>query len=233
MPKRGKKYTAAAAMIEREALYDTADALELVIKAAPAKFDETVEVHLKLGVDGRHADQQVRGAIVLPHGTGKTSRVLVFAKGPKEAEAKEAGADFVGGDDMAEKIQKEGWFDFDVVVATPDMMGVVGKLGKLLGPKGLMPNPKSGTVTMDVTKALEEIKAGKVEYRLDKTNIIHTPIGKVSFGQEKLIDNFNALVEAVVKAKPSAAKGQYLRSVTVASTMGPGVKVNPMKIGSN
>jgi large subunit ribosomal protein L1 len=233
MPKRGKKYQAAAALVERMTLYDTTEAIDLVIKAAPAKFDETVEVHLKLGVDGRHADQQVRGAIVLPHGTGKTSRVLVFAKGPKETEAKEAGADFVGGEDMAEKIQKEGWFDFDVVVATPDMMGVVGKLGKVLGPKGLMPNPKSGTVTMDVTKALEDIKAGKVEYRLDKTNIIHTAIGKVSFGQEKLADNFNALVEAVVKAKPSVAKGQYLRSVTVASTMGPGVKVNPLKIGTN
>jgi len=233
MPKRGKNYTAAAALVDRAALYETNEALDLVIKAAPAKFDETVEVHLKLGVDGRHADQQVRGAIVLPHGTGKTSRVLVFAKGPKEAEAKEAGADYVGGEEMADKIQKEGWFDFDVVVATPDMMGVVGKLGKLLGPKGLMPNPKSGTVTMDVTKALEDIKAGKVEYRLDKTNIIHTPIGKVSFGQEKLADNFNALVEAVVKAKPTAAKGQYLRSVTLASTMGPGVKVNPARIGSN
>jgi len=233
MPKRGKNYKAAAALVDRDTLYDTTEALDLVIKAAPAKFDETVEVHLKLGVDGRHADQQVRGAIVLPHGTGKTSKVLVFAKGPKETEAKEAGADYVGGEDMAERIQKEGWFDFDVVVATPDMMGIVGKLGKLLGPKGLMPNPKSGTVTMDVTKALEDIKAGKVEYRLDKTNIIHTPIGKVSFGQEKLADNFNALVEAVVKAKPSAAKGQYLRSVTVASTMGPGVKVNPLKIGTN
>ena len=233
MPKRGKKYTAAAALVDRDTLYDTTEALDLVIKAAPAKFDETVEIHLKLGVDGRHADQQVRGAIVLPHGTGKTSKVLVFAKGPKETEAKEAGADYVGGEDMADKIQKEGWFDFDVVVATPDMMSVVGKLGKVLGPKGLMPNPKSGTVTMDVTKALEEIKAGKVEYRLDKTNIIHTPIGKVSFGQEKLVDNFNALVEAVVKAKPSAAKGQYLRSVTVTSTMGPGVKVNPLKVGTN
>ena len=233
MPKRSRKYKEVAALVDRATLYEPGDALDLVIKAAPAKFDETVEVHLKLGVDGRHADQQVRGAIVLPHGTGKTARVLVFAKGPKETEAREAGADFVGGDDMAEKIQKEGWFEFDVVVATPDMMGVVGKLGKLLGPKGLMPNPKSGTVTMDVTKALEDIKAGKVEYRLDKTNIIHTPIGKVSFGQEKLIDNFNALVEAVVKAKPTAAKGQYLRSVTVASTMGPGVKVNPLRIGAN
>ena len=233
MPKRGKKYTAAAALINRDSLYDADEALDLVVQAAPAKFDETVEVHLKLGVDGRHADQQVRGAIVLPHGTGKTSKVLVFAKGPKETEAKEAGADFVGGEDMAEKIQKEGWFDFDVVVATPDMMSVVGKLGKVLGPKGLMPNPKSGTVTMDVAKALEEIKAGKVEYRLDKTNIIHTPIGKVSFGKEKLNDNFNALIDAVVKAKPSAAKGQYLKSVTVTSTMGPGVKVNPLKVGTN
>ena len=233
MPKRGKKYVAAAALIDRAETYEPADALDLVVKAAPAKFDETVEVHLKLGVDGRHADQQVRGAIVLPHGTGKTSKVLVFAKGPKETEAREAGADHVGGEDMAERIQKEGWFDFDVVVATPDMMGVVGKLGKILGPKGLMPNPKSGTVTMDITKALEDIKAGKVEYRLDKTNIIHTPIGKVSFGQEKLLDNFSALVEAVVKAKPSAAKGQYLRSVTVVSTMGPGVRVNPLRIGAN
>jgi len=233
MPKRGKKYTAAAALVDRAMLYETAEALDLVVKAAPAKFDETVEVHLKLGVDSRHADQQVRGAIVLPHGTGKTARVLVFAKGPKETEAKEAGADYVGGDDMAEKIQKEGWFDFDVVVATPDMMGVVGKLGKLLGPKGLMPNPKSGTVTMDVAKALEDIKAGKVEYRLDKTNIIHSPIGKVSFGSEKLKDNFDALVEAIVKAKPTVAKGQYLRSITVTSTMGPGVRVNPARVVNN
>ena len=233
MPKRGKKYQEAAKLVERQNLYDSSEALDLVIKAAPAKFDETVEVHLKLGVDGRHADQQVRGAIVLPNGTGKTQRVLVFAKGPKEQEAKDAGADYVGADELAEKIQKESWFDFDVVVATPDMMGVVGKLGKLLGPKGLMPNPKSGTVTMDITHALEEIKAGKVEYRLDKTNIIHTPIGKVSFGTEKLLGNFNALVEAVVKAKPAAAKGQYLRSITVASTMGPGVKVNPARVGNN
>ena len=233
MPKRGKKYQAAAELVDRATLYETDEALNLVVKAAPAKFDETVEVHLKLGVDGRHADQQVRGALVLPHGTGKTARVLVFAKGPKETEAKEAGADYVGGEDMAEKIQKEGWFDFDVVIATPDMMSVVGKLGKLLGPKGLMPNPKSGTVTMDVTKALEDVKAGKVEYRLDKTNIIHTPIGKVSFGPEKLKDNFDALVEAVVKAKPSAAKGQYLRSVTVASTMGPGVRINPARVVNN
>ena len=233
MPKRGKKYIAAAALVDRATLYEASDALDLVIKAAPAKFDETVEIHLKLGVDGRHADQQVRGAIVLPHGTGKTARVLVFAKGPKETEAKEAGADYVGAEDMAEKIQKEGWFEFDAVVATPDMMGVVGRLGKLLGPKGLMPNPKSGTVTMDITRALEDIKAGKVEYRLDKTNIIHTPIGKVSFGQEKLMDNFSALVEAVVKAKPSAAKGQYLRSVTVTSTMGPGIRVNPARLVNN
>ena len=233
MPKRGKKYLAAAELVDRATLYETEEALDLVVKAAPAKFDETVEVHLKLGVDGRHADQQVRGAIVLPHGTGKTAKVLVFAKGPKETEAKEAGADYVGGEDMAEKIQKENWFDFDVVIATPDMMSVVGKLGKVLGPKGLMPNPKSGTVTMDVAKALEDVKAGKVEYRLDKTNIIHTPIGKVSFGAEKLKDNFNALVEAVVKAKPSAAKGQYLRSVTVTSTMGPGVKINPARVVNN
>jgi large subunit ribosomal protein L1 len=229
MPKRGKGYKEAAKLIDRAALYDPVDALGLVIKSARAKFDETVEVHVKLGVDGRHADQQVRGAIVLPHGTGKSVRVLVFAKGPKEAEAKEAGADYVGADDMAQRIQSEGWFDFDVVVATPDMMGVVGKLGKLLGPKGLMPNPKSGTVTNDITKALEDIKAGKVEYRLDKSNIIHTPIGKVSFGEEKLAANFTALLEAIVKAKPSAAKGQYLRSVTLASTMGPGVRVNPVR----
>jgi len=232
MPKRGKKYQEAAKLVERQTLYDATEALDLVLKAAPAKFDETVEVHLKLGVDGRHADQQVRGAIVLPNGTGKSQRVLVFAKGPKEQEAKDAGADYVGAEELADKIQKESWFDFDVVVAPPDMMSVVGRLGKLLGPKGLMPNPKSGTVTMDIAKALEEIKAGKVEYRLDKTNIIHTPIGKVSFGTEKLLGNFNALVEAVVKAKPAAAKGQYLRSVTVASTMGPGVKVNPARVGN-
>ena len=233
MPKRGKKYQEAAKLVEKETLYETAEALDLVVKSAPAKFDETVEVHYRLGVDGRHADQQVRGAIVLPHGTGKSVKVLVFAKGPKEAEAKEAGADYVGAEDLAEKIQKENWFDFDVVVATPDMMGVVGRLGKILGPKGMMPNPKSGTVTMDITKALEDIKAGKVEYRLDKTNIIHTPIGKVSFGPEKLQANFNALTEAVLKAKPAAAKGQYLKSVTLASTMGPGVKVNPAKLGNN
>ena len=230
MPKRGKKYQEAAKLIDRQNLYEIEEAVDLAVKAAPAKFDETMEVHIKLGVDGRHADQQVRGAIVLPHGTGKTKKVLVFAKGPKAQEAEAAGADYVGAEEMAQKIQTENWFDFDVVVATPDMMGVVGRLGKVLGPKGLMPNPKSGTVTMDVEKALQEIKAGKVEYRLDKTNIIHTPIGKVSFGAEKLTENFNALLEAVVKAKPAAAKGQYLRSVTVTSTMGPGVKVNPALI---
>jgi len=230
MPKRGKIYKESAKLVDRSKLYDVNEALSLAVQTAKAKFDETVEVHIKLGVDGRHADQQVRGAIVLPHGTGKTKKVLVFAKGPKAAEAEAAGADYVGAEELATKIQTENWFDFDVVVATPDMMGVVGRLGKLLGPKGLMPNPKSGTVTMDIERALQEIKAGKVEYRLDKTNIIHTPIGKVSFGPEKLTDNFNALLEAVVKAKPAAAKGQYLKSVTVASTMGPGVKVNPIKI---
>lgn len=230
MPKRSKGYKEAAASYDKTALYDANEALKIVTDAAKAKFDETVEVHIKLGVDGRHADQQVRGAIVLPNGTGKSKKVLVFAKGPKAQEAEAAGADYVGAEEMAQKIQTENWFDFDVVVATPDMMGVVGRLGKLLGPKGLMPNPKSGTVTMEVEKALQEIKAGKVEYRLDKTNIIHTPIGKVSFGPEKLAVNFNALLEAVVKAKPAAAKGQYLRSVTVASTMGPGVKVNPALI---
>jgi len=230
MPKRGKKYQEAAKLVDKQNLYDINEAMELVVKTAPAKFDETIEVHIRLGVDGRHADQQVRGAIVLPHGTGKTKKVLVFAKGPKAQEALDAGADYVGAEEMAQKIQTENWFDFDVVVATPDMMGVVGRLGKVLGPKGLMPNPKSGTVTMDVAKALEEIKAGKVEYRLDKTNIIHTPIGKKSFGAEKLNENFNALLEAVVKAKPAAAKGQYLKNVTVAATMGPGVKINPTKI---
>lgn len=230
MPKRGKNYKAAVASYDKAALHEVAESLKIVTETSKAKFDETVEVHIKLGVDGRHADQQVRGAIVLPHGTGKIKKVLVFAKGPKAQEAEAAGADYVGAEEMAQKIQTENWFDFDVVVATPDMMGVVGRLGKILGPKGLMPNPKSGTVTMDVEKALQEIKAGKVEYRLDKTNIIHTPIGKVSFGPEKLVDNFNALLEAVVKAKPAAAKGQYLRSVTVTSTMGPGVKVNPALI---
>ena len=232
--KRGKKYVEAAKAVDRATLYDAPEAISLVKKAAVAKFDETIEVHIRTGCDGRHADQQIRGAVVLPHGTGKTVRILVFAKGPKadEAaeEAKAAGADFVGAEDLIPKIQNEGWLDFDVVVATPDMMGVVGRLGRVLGPKGLMPNPKAGTVTMDVTKAINEIKAGKIEYRLDKTNIIHTPIGKVSFGPEKLTENFNALLEAVVKAKPAAAKGQYLKSVTVASTMGPGVKVNPALI---
>ena len=230
MPKRGKGYKEAAAKYEKANLYEVEEAIKLVVETSRAKFDETIEAHIKLGVDGRHADQQVRGAIVLPHGTGKTKKVLVFAKGPKAAEAEAAGADDVGAEEMAQKIQTENWFDFDVVVATPDMMGVVGRLGKILGPKGLMPNPKSGTVTMDVEKALQEIKAGKVEYRLDKTNIIHTPIGKASFGPEKLTENFNALLEAVVKAKPAAAKGQYLKSVTVAATMGPGVKVNPALI---
>ena len=228
--KHGKKYNDSAKLIETGKFYDTEEAVAVAVKTGTAKFDETVEIHVRLGVDSRHADQQVRGAIVLPHGTGKTKKVLVFAKGPKAAEAEAAGADYVGAEELAQKIQTENWFDFDVVVATPDMMGVVGRLGKVLGPKGLMPNPKSGTVTMDVEKALAEIKAGKVEYRLDKTNIIHTPIGKASFGPEKLQDNFNALLEAVVKAKPAAAKGQYLRSVTVASTMGPGVKVNPALI---
>ena len=230
MPKRGKLYKETAAKYDKANLYEIEEAMKLAVETSRAKFDETIEVHIKLGVDGRHADQQVRGAIVLPHGTGKTKKVLVFAKGPKAAEAEAAGADYVGAEELAQKIQSENWFDFDVVVATPDMMGVVGRLGKILGPKGLMPNPKSGTVTMDVTKALQEIKAGKVEYRLDKTNIIHTPIGKASFGPEKLQDNFNALLEAVVKAKPAAAKGQYLRSVTVAATMGPGIKVNPALI---
>ena len=230
MPKRGKLYRENAAKYEKANLYEIEEAMKLAVETSRAKFDETIEVHIKLGVDGRHADQQVRGAIVLPNGTGKTKKVLVFAKGTKAAEAEAAGADYVGAEEMAQKIQSENWFDFDVVVATPDMMGVVGRLGKILGPKGLMPNPKSGTVTMDVTKALQEIKAGKVEYRLDKTNIIHTPIGKASFGPEKLQENFNALLEAVVKAKPAAAKGQYLRSVTVAATMGPGIKVNPALI---
>jgi large subunit ribosomal protein L1 len=232
MPKRGKNYQEAAKLYDKAQLFDPKEALEMVLQTSKAKFDETIEVHVKLGVDGRHADQQVRGAIVLPHGTGKTTRVLVFAKGPKAAEAEAAGADYVGAEEMATKIQSENWFDFDVVVATPDMMGVVGRLGKILGPKGLMPNPKSGTVTMDIEKALADIKAGKVEYRLDKTNIIHSRIGKASFGSEKLNDNFSAFLEAIVKAKPAAAKGQYLKSVVVASTMGPGVKVNPGKIGN-
>ena len=229
---RGKKYQEAIKKIDKNNLYDAAEALGLVVETATAKFDETVELHVKLGVDSRHADQQVRGAIVLPHGTGKTQRVLVFAKGAKADEARAAGADFVGELDMVEKIQKENWFDFDVVVATPDMMGLVGRLGKVLGPKGLMPSPKAGTVTPNVGAAVKEIKAGKVEYRLDKTNIIHCPIGKVSFGAEKLTENMDTLMKAVVKAKPAAAKGQYIRSCTVASTMGPGVKVSTAKYGN-
>ncbi len=227
---RGKKYQNAVKLIDKSNLYDTSEAMDLVVKTASAKFDETVELHVKLGVDSRHADQQVRGAIVLPHGTGKTQRVLVFAKADKADEARAAGADFVGDMDLVERIQKENWFDFDVVVATPDMMGTVGRLGKVLGPKGLMPSPKAGTVTPNVAQAVKEIKAGKVEYRLDKTNIIHCPIGKVSFGAEKLTENFNALMGAIVKAKPAAAKGQYIRSCTVASTMGPGVKINGAKL---
>ena len=228
---RGKKYKDSVKLVDKTKLYETEEAMKLVTETAKAKFDETVEAHIKLGVDSRHADQQVRGAIVLPHGTGKSAKVLVFAKGAKAEEAKAAGADYVGEMDMVEKIQGENWFDFDVVVATPDMMGVVGRLGKVLGPKGLMPSPKAGTVTMDVEKAVKEIKAGKIEYRLDKTNIIHCPIGKASFGAEKLTENFNALIGAVIKAKPSAAKGQYLRSVVVASTMGPGIKINQAKLG--
>jgi large subunit ribosomal protein L1 len=228
--KRGKKYLESMKLVDRMKLYEPAEAMDIVQKTAKAKFDETVEVHIKLGVDSRHADQQVRGAVVLPHGTGKTVRVLVFAKGEKATEAEKAGADYVGAEDLVARIQKENWFDFDVVVATPDMMGVVGRIGRILGPKGLMPNPKAGTVTMDVAKAISDIKAGKIEYRLDKTNIIHCPIGKVSFGTEKLIDNFRTLLDAVVKAKPAAAKGQYLRSVVVASTMGPGIKINQQKV---
>ena len=227
--KHGKKYTEAAKLVDRSTLYDTADAIALVKKTATAKFDETVEVHIKTGCDGRHAEQQVRGAVVLPNGTGKTVKVLVFAKGDKLAEAEAAGADYVGGDELIPKIQNDGWLDFDVVVATPDMMGVVGRLGKILGPKGLMPNPKAGTVTMDVTKAVNDIKAGKIEYRLDKSNIIHVPVGKVSFDEAKLQENMDALMEAIVKARPSALKGQYLRSITLATTMGPGVKVNTAK----
>ena len=229
--KKGKRYTAAASLVDRSMSYEPAEAISLVQQTAKAKFDESVELHIRLGVDSRHADQQVRGDVVLPHGTGRTKRVLVFAKGPKADEATAAGADFVGADELVAKITSENWFDYDVVVATPDMMGVVGRLGKLLGPKGLMPNPKSGTVTMDLAKAIAEIKAGKIEYRLDKTNIIHCPIGKVSFGQEKLAENFKTLMDAVIKAKPAAAKGHYLRSVTITSTMGPGIKVNTTKLG--
>jgi len=227
---RGKKYTDSAKLIDKSTFYEAAEGMNLVCKCATAKFDETVELHVKLGVDSRHADQQVRGAIVLPHGTGKTVRVLVFAKGDKADAAKEAGADYVGDMDMVEKIQKENWFAFDVVVASPDMMGVVGRLGKVLGPKGLMPSPKAGTVTPDVAKAVKEVKAGKIEYRLDKTNIIHCPIGKASFGPEKLMENYNAIMGAIVKAKPASAKGQYIRSCVVASTMGPGVKMNSAKL---
>ena len=227
--KHGKKYAEAAKLVDRTTLYDTADAIALVKKTAVAKFDETVEVHIRTGCDGRHAEQQVRGAVVLPNGTGKAVKVLVFAKGDKVNEAEAAGADHVGGEELIPKIQNEGWLDFDVVVATPDMMGVVGRLGKVLGPKGLMPNPKAGTVTMDVTKAVNDIKAGKIEYRLDKANIIHVPVGKVSFDETKLQENFDALMEAIVKAKPSALKGQYLRSITLATTMGPGVKINTAK----
>ena len=230
--KRGKKYVEAAKAVDRATLYDTNEAISLVKKAAVAKFDETIEVHIRTGCDGRHADQQIRGAVVLPHGTGKTVRVLVFAKDAKAEEAKAAGADFVGAEDLIPKIQNEGWLDFDVVVATPDMMGVVGRLGRVLGPKGLMPNPKAGTVTMDVTKAVKEIKAGKIEYRLDKTNIIHCPIGKASFGAEKLGENLDTLMGAIVKAKPAAAKGQYIRSVAITSTMGPSVRINPAKFGA-
>ena len=228
--KRGKKYVEAAKLVDRTVQYEPAEAIDLVKKTAVAKFDETIEAHIRLGVDGRHADQQVRGAVVLPHGTGKTVRVLVFAKGDKVAEAEAAGADYVGGEELVPRIQKEGWLDFDVVVATPDMMGIVGRLGRVLGPKGLMPNPKAGTVTMDVTKAINDIKAGKIEYRLDKSNIIHVPIGKASFEEEKLADNFHTLIGAINKAKPAAAKGQYLRSVVISSTMGPGIKLNPVKL---
>ncbi len=230
--KRGKKYIEAAKTIDRAVQYDTEEAISLVKKSAVAKFDETIECHIRTGCDGRHADQQIRGAVVLPNGTGKTVKVLVFAKGAKADEAEAAGADFVGGEELIPKIQNEGWFDFDVVVATPDMMGVVGRLGRVLGPKGLMPNPKSGTVTMDVTKAIEEIKAGKIEYRLDKANIVHVPVGKASFTEEQLTENFNALMDAIMKVKPAAVKGAYLKSVTLTSTMGPGVKVNTTKLTS-
>ena len=228
--KHGKKYLEAAKAVDRSIQYDPADAISTVKKLATAKFDETIEVHIKTGCDGRHADQQIRGAVVLPHGTGKKVRILVFAKDAKAEEAKAAGADFVGGEELIPKIQNENWFEFDVVVATPDMMGVVGRLGRVLGPKGLMPNPKAGTVTMDVTKAIQEIKAGKIEYRLDKTNIIHVPVGKASFTEEQLADNFQTLIDAINKARPAAVKGQFLKSVTLTSTMGPGVKINPLKL---
>lgn len=227
--KRGKKYVEAAKLIDRATVYSAEEAVGLVKKASTAKFDETVEAHIRTGCDGRHADQQIRGAVVLPHGTGKSVRVLVFAKGAKATEAEAAGADFVGGEELIPKIQNDGWFEFDVVVATPDMMGVVGRLGRVLGPKGLMPNPKAGTVTMDVTKAVNDIKAGKIEYRLDKTNIVHVPVGKVSFTEEQLAENFKAVMDAIVKAKPSAIKGAYIKNITLASTMGPGVKVDVTK----
>ena len=228
--KKGKRYAEAAKLVDRSTTYDVAEAIDLVKKSASAKFDETIEAHIRLGVDGRHADQQVRGAVVLPHGTGKSVKVLVFAKGPKADEAEAAGAEYVGAEELLPRIQKDGWLDFDVVVATPDMMSIVGRLGRILGPKGLMPNPKAGTVTMDVAKAIKDIKAGKIEYRLDKTNIIHVPIGKASFTEEQLTDNFQTLIDAIIKAKPAAAKGQYLRSVPVTSTMGPGIKLNTMKL---
>ena len=228
--KRGKKYIEASKLIERGNLYDKEEAIALVKKSATAKFDETIEVHIRTGCDGRHADQQIRGAVVLPHGTGKKVRILVFAKDAKAEEAKAAGADYVGAEDLIPRIQNENWFDYDVVVATPDMMGVVGRLGRVLGPKGLMPNPKAGTVTMDVTKAVNDIKAGKIEYRLDKTNIIHVPLGKASFTEEQLADNFQTLIDAINKARPAAVKGQFLKSVTITSTMGPGVKINPAKL---
>ena len=228
--KRGKKYAEAAKLVDRSVQYDADQAIAIVKKAATAKFDETIELHIRTGCDGRHADQQIRGAVVLPNGTGKTVRVLVFAKGAKADEALAAGADFVGAEELVPKIQNEGWLDFDVVVATPDMMGVVGRLGRILGPKGLMPNPKTGTVTMDVTKAVKDVKAGKIEYRLDKTNIIHCPIGKASFTEEQLQQNFDAIIAAIMKAKPAAVKGQFLKSVTLSSTMGPGVKLNPVKV---
>ena len=230
MAKKGKRYTDAAKLIENSKLYDAKDAVLLLKEVAKAKFDETVEVHFRMGVDGRHADQQVRGAIVLPHGTGNDKKVLVIAKGDKAEEARAAGADFVGAEDMVEKIQKENWFEYDVIVSTPDMMGLIGRLGRVLGPKGLMPNPKSGTVTFDVTKAVKEIKAGKVEYRLDKTNLIHCSIGKISFDNDKLIENFNALIEAIKKARPAAAKGIYMKSVVITSTMSPGIKLNAAKL---
>lgn len=228
--KRGKKYVEAAKAVNRGTLYDVADAVSLVKKTAVAKFDETIEAHIRTGCDGRHADQQIRGAVVLPHGTGKKVRILVFAKDAKAEEAKAAGADYVGGDELIPKIQNENWFEFDVVVATPDMMGIVGRLGRILGPKGLMPNPKAGTVTMDVAKAIQDIKAGKIEYRLDRANIIHVPLGKASFTEEQITNNFQTLIEAIIKARPAAVKGQFLKSVTLSSTMGPGVKINPMRL---